>query len=81
MLIFLLLCYASNAYHYAIKNLIMLNIMLKYGVQRSPQSQPHSAHMTERVNFSDLKNSFKESQSQSLEDYIELSLMLQYNRN
>ena len=35
----------------------------------------------DRSPFSDLKNSFKESQSQSLEDYIELPLMLQYNRN
>ena len=51
MLIFLLLCYASNAHHfndYATKNLIiMLNIMLIDRVQMSPQSQPHPAHMTD----------------------------------
>ena len=39
--------------------------------------QPSSA-ATERV-FSLLKNSFSQSQSSSLEDYIETSLMLQYN--
>ena len=37
----MLLCYASNAHHYA----TMLNIMLIDRVQRSPQSQPHPAHM------------------------------------
>ena len=58
----------------------MLNIMLIDWVQRSPQSQPHPAHNAthDRSVFSDLKNTFKEFQSQSLEDCIELSLMLQY---
>ena len=39
--------------------------------------QPSSA-ASECV-FSLLQNSFKAQQSRSLEDYIELSLMLQYN--
>ena len=40
--------------------------------------QPSSA-AAERV-FSLLQNSFSQRQSSSLEDYIETSLMLQYNR-
>ena len=40
--------------------------------------QPSSA-AAERV-FSLLNNSFKENQARALEDYIETSIMLQYNR-
>ena len=40
--------------------------------------QPSSA-AAERV-FSLLNNSFKGSQARALEDYIETSIMLQYNR-
>ena len=41
--------------------------------------QPSSA-AAERV-FSLLNNSFSDRKSHSLEDYIEISVMLQYNRN
>ena len=40
--------------------------------------QPSSA-AAERV-FSLLNNSFKENQARALEEYIEASIMLQYNR-
>ena len=39
---------------------------------------PSSAAAAERV-FSLLNNSFKESQTSALKDYIETSLMVQYN--
>ena len=48
------------------------------GCKLSLLFQPSSA-AAERV-FSILQNSFKDQQNSSLEDYIETSVMLQYNK-